>query len=78
MTSFTFSIKEEGTDNQHILFTPAVGDAVTIPAPGVVFSTDPEIGFRERYALLVQAGVIDDLKPVWAGAQTTQPVNNEP
>jgi hypothetical protein len=74
MTSFRFSLHNEGTPEQHLLFTPELGDEVKVPVAGVVFSTDAEARFRQEYAILVEQGLVSNMNPVWVGADSsTQP-----
>ena len=75
MTSFRFTVRNEGTPDQVLWFKPDQGVEVTIPIPNEILPSGAEARFRREYALLVQAGLIEDQNPIWD--DSTQPPNNE-
>ena len=82
MTKFSFCVINKGTPEQVIDFWVDGGEHVFVPVPNEVFSEDPEEGFRQRYAILVREGLIEDITPVWIPTEatpedSTQPPNNE-
>ena len=65
MTKFSFILLNPGTPEQCIKFSPDDGEDVIVPVPNEVFSDDPEEGFRQRYAVLVREGLIQNISAVW-------------